>query len=139
MLLPGAVAVVVAGDLSVRRELVQLEGEGGGQLGGGGLVSLRTWGAESEMTEMMDTQTRGGQRVMDNSVKLENNVLSVNLKPPPSYCAWLRSLVTLFLSSRVSGNTMLKPALTSADGWSSVGGAEGGGGTFQSQWSKDMA
>ena len=51
---------------------------------------------------------------------------SVYLKPPPSYCAWLRSLLTLFLSSRVSGNTMLKPALTSADGWSSVGGAEGG-------------
>ena len=56
-----------------------------------------------------------------------NRIYFLNyLKPPPSYCAWLRSLLTLFLSSRVSGNTMLKPALTSADGWSSVGGAEGG-------------
>lgn len=69
--LPGAVAVVVAGDLPVGRELVQLKGKSRGQLGG--LVSLRTRGAESEMrmTEMMDTQTHGGQSGTTNTVKLE--------------------------------------------------------------------
>ena len=50
----------------------------------------------------------------------------IDLKPPPSYWAWLRSLLTLCLSSKVSGNTMLKPALSSALGWSSSGGAGGG-------------
>ena len=56
-----------------------------------------------------------------------NRIYFLNyLKPPPSYCAWLRSLLTLFLSSRVSGNTTLKPALTSADVCPSQGG-EGGG------------
>ena len=32
-----------------------------------------------------------------------------HLNPPPSYWAWLRRRDTLFLSSRVSGNTMLYP------------------------------
>ena len=32
-----------------------------------------------------------------------------HLNPPPSYCAWFRSRLTLFRSSKVSGKTMLYP------------------------------
>ena len=76
--LPGAVAVVVAGDLSVGRELVQLEGEGRGQLGSRVLVSIRTRGAESEMrlTELMEWWTQTHRRVVNRIVKQEENWVS---------------------------------------------------------------
>jgi hypothetical protein len=38
-----------------------------------------------------------------------DNEVRHDLNPPPSYCAWFSSFWTLLRSSRVSGNTKLKP------------------------------
>ncbi len=46
-----------------------------------------------------------------------DNEVRHDLNPPPSYCAWFSSFWTLLRSSRVSGNTKLKPGRMPNEQW----------------------